>query len=417
MGDSQGKKRVLIVSDPAYHRPESGRPSLSNTGFAIATGQIIEGFLADSRFDVAHFARGYRAARAADPGYRVWIPPLNDFSGYEHYLGLVMEQERPDVVLIEADPVSITDWRKTVQVRQVPNLVHMPTEGGPLTRPWSETMKEILAAKGAVTTYTRFSAKVVEEAISDWNGDPLRPVEALPLGLEHANFRKYDKKERDWIRNELGWKDKFIVINVARNAGRKMWPRLFEAIRMAKESIPNLMLYAHCAPFENYNLAGHNLIELRRRMKAEEYIQFTDQLRDPTNGIGYERRGNIAGLIDIYNAADLFVSTSGAEGWNLGACEAAACGLPVVVPMYSGGWEAAQKFAIGIPVPEESYDTHPSGLRMALVRPSDVADVIVSLARREERRRALSEQGLRVTRAMCWQPTVERLIELAWEIG
>jgi glycosyltransferase involved in cell wall biosynthesis len=37
-------------------------------------------------------------------------------------------------------------------------------------------------------------------------------------------------------------------------------------------------------------------------------------------------------LAKVYNAADCYVSCSRGEGWNLGICEGAACGLPVICP-------------------------------------------------------------------------------------
>lgn len=395
-------KRVLVVSDPAF--------PYSNTGFGIAAGKIIEALLARG-LGVIHLARGMQPHHATgEPRYRVYIPPASDANAYQ-YIGQVCEWERPDVILFEADPVSVNDWRRVTQVRRVPNVVHMPTEGGPLLRPWSDCVLEILRQGGAVTTYTQFSREVTQDGLKAL-GQPLeglRPIEALGLGLDHAPFAPLDPRAREETREALGWTDKFVVINVARNAGRKNWPRLLEAIKLAVPSVPNIHLYAHTVPFENYNLAGHNLMELARYFGVQDRLQFPSQLRDPLKGADYET------LIALYGAADLFVSASGAEGWNLPLTEAAACGLPVVTPSYSGGYEVGQCLG-AVPLPVASFETHSSGVRLACVDPEEIAFLIWKFARDEAWRKERGDVARRGSQNFKWGPTVDRLAQLCEEL-
>ena len=55
------------------------------------------------------------------------------------------------------------------------------------------------------------------------------------------------------------------------------------------------------------------------------------------------------GLVEMYNASDLFVLPSQVEGFGLPIAEAMACGLPVMVTKYAAGWEVASPAGKGNP--------------------------------------------------------------------
>ena len=398
------KFRILFVGDPSY--------PISNTGFGIATAKIIEGLVKSERFRILHLPRGMLAHHVApkDLPFTVYVPPVSDPNGW-HYCGTIADWENPHLIIFESDPQSISEWRKNTQVRRVPNLVHCPVEGAPLLRPWADEMK-MIQPQGRITCYTEFARQALYSGMETTE----HPIEVLGLGLDHANFRKYAPAERNRIRALLGWTDKFVVMNVARNAGRKMLPRLMDAMQIVHASHPEALLYLHTQAFENFYLGGHNLLELRRQKGMEDYCFFYQKLRDAMQGIPYEANppDDPLGLIDFYNAADLFVSVSGAEGFNLPNCEAAACGLPVMAPMYSGGWEVAQHFARGIPV--DNFETHPSGTRMAAVRPQMVADCIMEDMENRDLLAERARNGQAYVQRFKWQPTVDRLVELAIEL-
>ena len=403
--------RVLVIGDPAYS--EDPKRSLSNTGFGIATGKIIDALLQSGRFDIFHLPRGMQNhhAPSGDVPYRLYIPPYGDPNGWG-YAGMICDWENPHLAIIESDPGSITEWRKNTQLRRIPNITHGPVEGAPLTRPWSDTMKEIVMTGGAVTLYTEFAKQAMLDGFGDYpeNG---RPLEVLGLGIDHAPFRKYTEAEREEARMKLGWTDRYVILNVARNAGRKMLPRLVYAMQKIRERIPNALLYLHTCVFENFYLGGHNLSEVVRLAGVKDCVQFPDFIRDAMRGIGYAD-DHKPSLIDLYNAADLFVSASGAEGWNLPMTEAAACGLPVCVPMYSGAWEVAQNFALGMKVVD--FETHPSGAKMAVVTPQEIEANVSVLHDSPATAMAVVKQGIEFVKKLRWQPTTDRIVELALEM-
>lgn len=404
MGD---KKRVLVIGDAAY--------PLSTTGFGVVMGMVVQKFR-EAQWDVVHFARGLTREPQADTGFRVYLPSAMDPNGYT-YVDQICEWEQPDLIFICADPGSIGEFRRNVQVRRVKNLVYSPVEGAPLLPPWSDMLREIVLSGGRVTTYTEFGRQTIEAGFA--KDDPPHTIEVLPHGVDHAPFERYEGQMlRKKIREFLGWQDKFVVINVARNAGRKNLPKWMEAVKIASGLIPNLTAYLHTVPFENYFLGGHNLLELRKYYGLDDNtLSFHRELKEGTHGIPYEGVGQgrqELGMIDLYNAADLFLSTSGGEGWNLPLSEAAACGVPCVTPMYAGGWEASRSFAYGLHV--ENFETHPTGLRFASLHAEDVANVMSMLYANAELREKMGEAGIAATRNMKWEPTVSRLVSLACEM-
>lgn len=400
------RKKVLVVSDAAY--------PMGTTAFGLISGKVIEE-LQRQDFQVLHMARSMRQLPKQEPNYRVFMTPSSDPNGYASYLGQVCEAERPDVIFYSADPGSIKDWRRSIEARRVPNVAFAPTEAGPMLEPWSSAMWELDHMGGAIATYTKHSRQVMLDA---FQMPTKRPIEVLGLGTDHAPFRVYSESEREAVREIMGWTDRFVVINVARNAGRKMLPRLMKAAKLAQEKIPNLLLYLHTVAFENYFLGGHNLKELATHWEMQDYTMFHSEMRDGAKGISYEGIGqgkSDIGLIDLYNAADLFVSTSGGEGWNVPQCEAAACGLPCLVPNYGSGWEVAEPFAVGLPISQ--FDTQPNGNEFGLVDPWTVSDFIFSLQRNPAYREYLGVRGLEAAEKMKWEPTVKRLVEIIGEVA
>jgi glycosyltransferase involved in cell wall biosynthesis len=379
---------------------------------------VIDGLLA-AGFKVAHLARGGRFKNEDIPPewtgkpIKLFTPPNDDANGYR-YLGYLLdvelEFEKIDCIFYIADPESIRGWRSNVQARAIdvskpmPTVTYGPTEGGPLLKPDSTCLSEIIATGGVVSTYTQFSADVMTSAIKrafvKGAEIPDFQIRIIPHGADHAKFRVLPKSTRESIRNKFQWNDKIVVMGVARNGGRKMWPNLFKAIALLKDQYPNIVLYAHTTPFEGFFLGGHNLPEIAANLEITNHVIYPDHIPDPWHGVPYEN------LIAAYNAADLFVSNSGCEGWNLCVSEAAACGLPVACTAYSGMWEQAQDYAI--PMTPDAWVTHSCGSDMAVVTPEQIAQVIEHyLVLCPEDAKPHIQRGLEVASRQTWKSLMD----------
>ena len=408
-------KRILVVSDAVY--------PLATSGFAVAVRPVIDGLL-DRGFKVLHMARGTAFNKDDMPAewknkpITVAACPPDDLNGYR-YLGYLLDTEDKfepiDAIVYVADPESIRSWRTNVQARSInlnrpmPTVTYGPTEGGPLLRPNSTCLTEIVATGGIVSTYTEFSANVMTDAIrmamAPGEECPYFDIRIIPHGVDHAPFRKLDDDARQRIRKAFGWENKIVVTNVARNAGRKMWVSLFKAIKLLEKDYPNLILYAHTAGFEGYAYGGHNLLEIARNIGITDRVIHPDRIPNAWHGVPYEQ------MIAVYNASDMFVSPSGAEGWNLPVNEAAACGCPVICTAYSGMWEQAKEYAT--PLEPENWFTVQDGTELAIVSPGQIAEKIDEQIQHPA---GLVERGLEIAKTRTWQPLRDGIVRMVEEV-
>lgn len=412
---SNNKAHILVVSDAAALPVEK---PMSTTGFAYPAAAVITGLL-KAGFWVDHMPRGATVRDVPlGMGFDTYCPPATDPNGntYLNYLMTGGIPFKPNAIVFIADPTSIMIWRQHVMVRTgIPNICYIALEGAPLMRPLDTAMAEVVlddrrqrVTPGKLTSYTNFSCQAISKATG-------APCEIIPHGNDHARFRRYSNKDRNIIRQAMGWDNKYVLMNVARNAGRKNWTVLFRAVQLLKDKYPNLLLYAHTVPFENFNLGGHDLRAIAERMGIADRVIFNRFMTNGAHGIPYERNeANPLGLIDLYNAADAFVSVSGAEGWGLPAIEAAACGLPVAMTAYAGGWEVARDFAY--PIEPFEYETQQSGADYALLRAKDVAEVIEHIMNADPKElKKVTEKGMCVANKLTWRTLGQRMAEIVTE--
>ncbi len=119
--------------------------------------------------------------------------------------------------------------------------------------------------------------------------------------------------------------DTFIVMNVNRNSVRKQITRTLLAFAEFKKQVPNSLLYLHTNPREvkqNIDLLSCiNDLNIKRTdvVFPPNYSPSTNTLSE---GV----------LNEVYNCADLFITTTLGEGWGLSITDAMAAGVPVVAP-------------------------------------------------------------------------------------
>ena len=117
--------------------------------------------------------------------------------------------------------------------------------------------------------------------------------------------------------------DKFIFMNVNRNQQRKDIPRTLQAFKLAKEKIPNSVLYLHMCQVDQ----GWNLLELCKYfdLSLSSDVVFPQNF-EPNQAFPVE----VLNL--LYNCADAVISTTVGEGFGLGWVEAMATKTPVIMP-------------------------------------------------------------------------------------
>ena len=117
--------------------------------------------------------------------------------------------------------------------------------------------------------------------------------------------------------------DRKVLLRTDRNATRKFYYVLLEAFAEIAVRDPAVDLILHCVPND---AEGSDLRQEIARLPDDiaPRVKFTGA-HDSWKGLTHDE------LVALYNAADIYISTTGGEGFGLTLAESLACGTPVVV--------------------------------------------------------------------------------------
>ena len=185
----------------------------------------------------------------------------------------------------------------------------------------------MLASADVIVTCTEYGRRETAKAVIGGRS-PL----VIPHGVDTRAFKPMPPEERQAARQRFRrasdlQPDTFIVCSVAANSIRKDLARTIAAFARFSQtlSVP-AALYLHTAAVDNG-------LDLTQATIASGLLPRHDVLfpqnHHATRGI------SDAALNEIYNASDLYFTTTLGEGWGLPITEAMAAGLPVVGPRHS----------------------------------------------------------------------------------
>jgi glycosyltransferase involved in cell wall biosynthesis len=177
-----------------------------------------------------------------------------------------------------------------------------------------------------IVTYTEYGRKEVLR----FKPELKSRIRVVPHGNNSKHFYPMPDEEKLDFRKEFFGENagKFIITNVNRNQPRKDIPNTIFGFIEAKNNwdstIPPPFLYLHCHPNDPM---GWDIRAIMFQTDLEEDIDYKLLPKE------YEESGAPVDLVNkVYNASDVFLTTTLGEGWGLTYSEAAACKLPVIAP-------------------------------------------------------------------------------------
>ncbi|HEX8499651.1 MAG TPA: glycosyltransferase [Pyrinomonadaceae bacterium] len=331
MSEQTERPRILVAGDAAVP-----------TGFA----RVMEGVFGplSASYEIHHLGTNYRG----DPhgyGWRVYPAEVGGDRWGANRLVPLVEKLRPRLVFALNDVwvqhAYLNELRKMKE--PPPVVLYCPVDGGPLD---PEDVEPLAGVRRCVA-YTEFGRTQIEAAVRAQRAkDPafdFPAVEVIPHGVDAETFRPLDSPDgvpprlqaRRLLFPDMGDPEgRFIVLNANRNQPRK---RIDTTVRgfalFAKDKPPNVHLFLHMGVED----VGWNVVRLARRYGVEDRVLMSS-LNKVIQGVS-PRQLNL-----VYNACDVGLNTSSAEGWGLPSFEHAATRAAQVVPRHSACaelWEGA----------------------------------------------------------------------------
>ena len=382
MSENRALPRILIAGDAAVP-----------TGFA----RVLEGIFNPliTRYEIHHLGTNYRG----DPhGYSWKVYPAElggDRWGARRIVELA-EKIQPQLIFILNDIwVQSAYLQELRQAKTLPPIIlYCPVDGGPID-------PESIAPLAGVTrfvVYTDFGQQQVESAVKKQREkDPsfnFPPVEVIPHGVDTATFYPLHgdgermsgrlSARRLLFPDATDLEQRFIVLNANRNQPRK---RIDTTIRgfalFARDKPAHVKLFLHMGVED----VGWNVVLLARRYGIEDRILMSS-LAKTIQGV------STAQLNRIYNACDVGINTSSAEGWGLPSFEHAATRAAQIVPRHSACEELWDGAAVML---EPAFKVINEGVLTDgwLVTPEGVAEALEKLYRDREFLAEMSEKAFR----------------------
>jgi len=322
------KIKVFVIADHP----------LSPSGVGLQTKYMIESCLATGKFKFICFGGAVKHSdytpKKVDPHGEDWIIYPTDGYGDQEKVRSLLQIEKPDILWFMTDP-RFFGWLWDIEneIRaNVPMVYYHVWDNFP----YPKYNKQFYDSNDFIATIS----KVTDEIVKNVSPDVERRY--VPHSVESNVFKPLDKEEVKEFRHENMTKDdnKMVVFWNNRNARRKQSGSLIFWFKDFLDEVghDNAMLIMHTDVRDPH---GQDLEVLIKRVGLDQ-----GQVRFSTQKISSEL------LALMYNAVDVTVNISDAEGFGLATLESLSCGTPIVVNMTGGLQEQVtdgeEFFGVGI---------------------------------------------------------------------
>ncbi len=394
----------------------------SHTGFGIVT-EAIGGRLVALGVDVRVLAMNHRGEPVKGPlAGRVW--PFETLRGYrmrpaeggitgELWTALDPDDDdwKPDAVLAIADMSGLLNYidQALEAWKTVPVYHYCPIEGDNLTPHWRQVWEMFQPV--AMSDYGQ---RVISEHIR-------RPVPRIYHGVDTETFypvspgkpiRMDDRtfRSKDDCKGIFGLAGRKVLLRADRNVVRKNFDALLRAFVPIAQADPDVDLVLHCRPIDPEGIDLWQEI-LRMPEDVRGRVKFTGA-HDTFKGFPQ------VALNVLYNAADVYVTTTGGEGFGLTIAEAMSAGVPVVSNAWAAEVEVIGDGGILIPPLHDTYGqpvVYHSKFGMDWAVPDHRAFVepVLRLLAHPNHRKSLGISGrLHIQRSFSWDAAAAQFIDL-----
>jgi len=251
--------------------------------------------------------------------------PYGDVFGRQVFLDLLSQRDY-DIVFIVQDtfilqPIipQIQELQRT-KAKTFSTIYYYPFDCAPR----EEWVSQCVAAIDFPVAYTEYAENESRKIL----GKFADKQDVVYHGTNTNDFFPMSPAERKQARENIfpALKDKFLILNVNRNQGRKDVSRsLMIQKQLINMGVKDTFLYMHMQETD----FGGSISQMARAIGLDPNSDYT--VPDPRQ-FGAHSGFPIEFLNAIYNASDAYLTTTHGEGWGLSITEAMATKLPVIAP-------------------------------------------------------------------------------------
>jgi len=313
------KKKVLVLGDS---------PTCS-TGFGNVVRNILKQIYNTGLYEITIIGINY-AGQPHEYPYAIW-PAINMLAGdkrYQNVYGLQLFIDHCcsgyyDIVFVVQDTFIVKQmgkaledaWNSLPKEKKFSSVYYFPVDGN-LQKDW---VNESVMKFNYPVVYTKYGK---EECLKI--NKSLYDVDIIYHGVDKIIFNPIDKAK---AKEEIfpSRKGKYVITNIARNQPRKDLHKTFAAFSLLKEKRQDVFLYILAQRID----VGGDLIAI-----AENYgLKVGEDWICPNDNVYGANQGFPIEVVNkIYNASDVIISSTLAEGFGLMTVEAMATWTPIIVP-------------------------------------------------------------------------------------
>ncbi len=328
------------------------------TGFGTVSKNLLDDM--HKEYDVDILAINYHGDRKYDTSkYFLYAVSAQDMLGLKR-IQQIVNKETYDLIFLFQDIFHISDLindlHKKVEGKSK-IVVYFPVDGDPFSMAWGNVFEKA----DAVITYSDWAIDVIKDKFPN-----VKNIYKLYHGVNFKDFFPLESDKVTATRKKYGWNDKFVAVNINRFQPRKYIPGTARAFSMFAKGYKECTCCGHKMPIDrNRCELCRSDVVAKGTPKDDVYLWLHMMPREPSMGpsranllqnhllnagfndkdvgtiLGVNARNIYGGDVpvsevnELYNAANVNISSTLGEGCGLSLIEAAAAGTPSIAPLNS----------------------------------------------------------------------------------